>query len=88
MKNPFRRRADAPEPPRPDYTQIALLEHDIYGVQPPPMSAAAAIIGLRQIANAGVPAASFRPGGVILPPGAQYTPLLGPDEEVLPPRRA
>lgn len=33
--------------PRPNYTRIAVLEHDLLGIQPEPSTAAALIIGLR-----------------------------------------
>ncbi|MEU5596838.1 hypothetical protein [Streptomyces sp. NPDC020298] len=35
-------------PPRPDYTRIAVLEHDLFGIQPEPGTAAALVIGLRR----------------------------------------
>lgn len=34
--------------PRPDYTRIAVLEHDLLGIQPEPSTAAALIIGMRR----------------------------------------
>lgn len=43
-------RRSRPEPPapRPDPTRIAILEHDLYGIQPQPGTMAALAIGLRQ----------------------------------------
>lgn len=38
--------------PRPDYLAIAVLEHDEYGIQPEPGTAAALVIGLRAAAKA------------------------------------
>ena len=47
-----RRRRPAP-PRRSSQVDIAVLEHDLYGVQPEPNSMAALAIGLRALANAG-----------------------------------
>lgn len=44
MRLPWKRRQRAP---RPNYTAIAVLEYDLFGVQPEPGTAAAAIIGMR-----------------------------------------
>lgn len=49
----FRRRRPEPQPalpPRPNYTAIAVLEHDQLGIQPQPGTAAALVIALRKIA--------------------------------------
>lgn len=35
---------------RPDYTAIAVLEYDIFGIEPKPGTAAAAMIGMRSLA--------------------------------------
>jgi hypothetical protein len=46
----LRRRIAEPPPtphPRPNYTAIAVLEHDLFGVQPEPGTAAAVTIALR-----------------------------------------
>lgn len=49
------RRKAEPQPaplPRPNYTTIAVLEHDLLGIQPQPSTAAALVIALRQaVAN-------------------------------------
>ena len=42
-------RRSRPEPPRPDPVRIAVLEYDLFGVQPKPGTMAAALIGLRQL---------------------------------------
>ena len=44
MRLPWKRRQQAP---RPNYTAIAVLEYDLFGIQPAPGTAAAAIIGMR-----------------------------------------
>jgi hypothetical protein len=55
----WRRRPAPPQPPRPDRLAIALLEHDIYGVQPEPGTAAAAALGLQALATAGLRVSDF-----------------------------
>lgn len=46
-----RKREPAPgAPPRPNYTAIAVLEHDELGIQPEPGTAAALVIALRKFA--------------------------------------
>lgn len=50
-----RRTRSAPPVPRPDYTRIAVLEYDLFGVQPRPGTTAAAFIGLRQRGEAHQP---------------------------------
>ncbi|MEU5442733.1 hypothetical protein [Streptomyces griseofuscus] len=35
-------------PPRPDYVRIAVLEHDLLGIQPRPGTAAALIVKMRR----------------------------------------
>jgi hypothetical protein len=40
-------------PPRASQAAIAVLEHDLYGVQPEPRTLAYAAIGLRALANSG-----------------------------------
>ena len=50
----FLRRKVEPQPPspRPNYTAIAVLEHDLLGIPPKPGTAAAVSIALRQaVAN-------------------------------------
>lgn len=47
-----RRTRPAPPAPRPDHTRIAVLEYDLFGVQPKPGTVAAAVIGLRQLSVA------------------------------------
>jgi hypothetical protein len=51
----LRRRRDQPTPApaaRPNYTAIAVLEHDLLGIPPEPGTVAAAVIGLRKaVAN-------------------------------------
>lgn len=42
-----RRSTRQPLAPRPDYTAIAVLEYDLFGIQPEPGTTAAAIIGMR-----------------------------------------
>lgn len=47
----FRRRNTQPEPPqRANPTRIAVLEHDLLGIQPEPGSTAAVTIALRKAA--------------------------------------
>lgn len=46
------RGSDTTPAPRPDYTKIALLEYDLFGVQPKPGTVAAAVIGMRSLAGA------------------------------------
>lgn len=48
----FTRRRPAPVP-RASQVDIAVLEHDLYNVQPEPGSMASAFLGLRALANAG-----------------------------------
>ena len=50
MRLPWKRRPDALAVPRPNYTAIAVMEHDLFGIQPKPGTAAAAIVGMRHIA--------------------------------------
>lgn len=47
-----RRSSRQTQAPRPDYTTIAVLEYDIFGIQPAPGTAAAAIIGMRRLGSA------------------------------------
>lgn len=42
-----RRSSPHPPAPRPDYTAIAILEYDLFGIQPEPGTTAAAIIAMR-----------------------------------------
>lgn len=44
----FRRRAATAAQPRADRTQIALLEHELFGIEPEPHSAAAFVIDLQR----------------------------------------
>lgn len=44
---PRRTPTQPPPVPRPDYTRIAVLEHDLYGVQPERGTLAALVIGMR-----------------------------------------
>lgn len=65
MRLPWRRRPVPVPAERPDYTAIALLEHEIYGITPEPGTAAAAVLGLRRIASAATPACDYAPDGFI-----------------------
>ena len=50
----LRRRNAEPQPAprtRPNYTAIAVLEHDLFGIQPRPGTAAALTIALRKVGN-------------------------------------
>ncbi|MGW2213214.1 hypothetical protein [Streptomyces sp. NPDC001781] len=47
-----RRKRRAPVAVVPDRTRIALLEYELYGIEPAPGSTAAAVIGLRQFGAA------------------------------------
>lgn len=51
MKWPWRRSSRTPERPalRADPVKVAVLEHDIWGIQPEPGTMAAAVIGLRAL---------------------------------------
>lgn len=49
MRLKRRRRKTEPNHPRPNYTAIAVMEHDLLGVQPEPGSIAAVTIALRKI---------------------------------------
>lgn len=52
MRLPWKRRRDAaPATRRPDYTAIAVMEYDLFGIQPKPGTAAAAIIGMRRLSG-------------------------------------
>lgn len=90
MRRLWMRRPKAPAARRPDYTAIAVLEHDLFGIQPKPDTAAAAIIGMRRLgrlARAGattVPAHGGpehgtglvgRPSPYLLEPGERILPL-------------
>jgi hypothetical protein len=44
-----RRRRESPRQPRLDYTQIALLEWELFGIRPKSGTTAAAIIGMRHL---------------------------------------
>lgn len=44
----MRVRRQPARPPRPDALRIAELEYELFGIEPPPGSAAAFVIGLRQ----------------------------------------
>ncbi|MFB7461292.1 hypothetical protein [Streptomyces sp. NPDC056188] len=44
----FQRRRPAPAWPRADRTQIALLEYELFGIEPEPNSAAALVLQLRR----------------------------------------
>lgn len=49
MRLPWKRRPDeAPATPRPDYTAIAVLEHDLFGIKPTPGTAAALVVAMRR----------------------------------------
>jgi hypothetical protein len=41
-------RRPAPAPARPDYAKIAMLEHEIFGIEPEPGTSAAAAINLQR----------------------------------------
>lgn len=47
MRLPWKRREEAPAAQRPDYTAIAVMEHDLFGIQPEPGTTAAAVIAMR-----------------------------------------
>lgn len=47
MRLPWKRRQAEPVAPRPNYVAIAVLEHDLFGIQPQPGTAAALVVGLR-----------------------------------------
>lgn len=47
MRLPWKRRQNESPVRRPDYTAIAVMEYDIFGIEPKPGTAAAAIIGMR-----------------------------------------
>lgn len=49
----FLRRQAEPQPaaPRPNYTAIAILEHDLLGIPPKPGTAAALTIALRRLGD-------------------------------------
>lgn len=49
MRLPWKRRPEAPAAPRPNYTSIAVMEHDLLGIKPEPGTAAAAVVALRQV---------------------------------------
>jgi len=49
MRLPWKRHPDVPAVPRPNYTSIAVMEHDLFGIQPKPGTAAAAIVAMRHI---------------------------------------
>lgn len=51
MRLPWRRRQETAASPRPNYTAIAVMEHDLFGIQPEPGTAAAAIIGMRRLSG-------------------------------------
>ncbi|HEX5567689.1 MAG TPA: hypothetical protein VFY14_12320 [Streptomyces sp.] len=53
-----RRKTHVPAP-RPDRVKIALLEYELFGIEPEPGTAAAAVISLQQIARGGISAAQF-----------------------------
>ena len=44
-------RARRPEPPRPDPLRIAVLEHELLGIEPKPGTAAALTIALRRVGS-------------------------------------
>ncbi|MGW5408998.1 hypothetical protein [Streptomyces spiralis] len=48
----WRRRQEPPTRPRPDYVAIAVLEYDLFGIQPRPGTTAAAVIGMRELGRA------------------------------------
>jgi hypothetical protein len=90
MRRPWKRRPKAPAVRRPDYTAIAVLEHDLFGIQPKPGTTAAAIIGMRRLgrlASAGAATSSAyvgpeygaglvgRPSPYLLEPGERILPL-------------
>lgn len=56
--------------PRPDYIAIAVLEYDMFGIQPEPGTTAAAIIGMRAF-GAGLVS---RPSPFLLDPGERLHP--------------
>ncbi|MEW1754177.1 hypothetical protein [Streptomyces angustmyceticus] len=49
MRLPWKRHPKVPAAPRPNYTSIAVMENDLFGIQPKPGTAAAAIVGMRRI---------------------------------------
>lgn len=85
----WKRRPKAPAVRRPDYTAIAVLEHDLFGIQPKPDTTAAAIIGMRhlgRLARAGATTSSAYAGpeygtGLVGRPSPY---LLEPGERILP----
>lgn len=53
------RKHPQPVPKRADHTKIALLEHELFGIEPEPNSAAALVLQLRRVAGAGISVHSF-----------------------------
>ena len=54
----FRKRSQ-PAPKLANPVKIALLEHELFGIEPEPNSAAALVLQLRRVAGAGVSVHSF-----------------------------
>jgi hypothetical protein len=46
------RRRRSPAHPRPDYTRIAVLEWELFGVEPKPGTMAAAAVGMKRVSEA------------------------------------
>lgn len=46
-----RRKHPAPPAPRPDRVRIAVLEYELFGIEPRPGTTAAAVIGLRRLSE-------------------------------------
>lgn len=44
----FWKRPAAAQPPRPDRLRIAVLEHELFGIEPEPGTAAALVVALRR----------------------------------------
>lgn len=89
MRLPWKRRQQAP---RPNYTTIAVLEYDLFGIQPAPGTAAAAIIGMRSLGTRRArPPAVAAPSPVYVGPefgsglvGRPSPYLLEPGERLVP----
>ncbi|MER6249400.1 hypothetical protein [Streptomyces griseorubiginosus] len=84
MRLPWRRHPTTALRPRPDYTAIAVLEHDLFGIQPEPGTAAAAIIGMRHLQRTLSPrhvgpefgsGLAGRPSPYLLEPGDRLVPM-------------
>ncbi|MGW2739150.1 hypothetical protein ACWC4D_33745 [Streptomyces sp. NPDC001288] len=89
MRLPWKRRQRPTLVRRPDYTAIAVLEHELFGIQPQPGTVAAAIIGMRHLQAAlaqqlPLCGPEFGTGAVARP----HPVLLDADERLVPLRRA